>query len=454
MREEGRHDKEDRPPDQRTRGARDRDRILYTSALRRLAEVTQVVSPFDGHVFHNRLTHTLEVAQIARRLGEQLAAQQREESEALGIDLDVLEAAALAHDIGHPPFGHLGEEVLLTQVEGAGDRDGFEGNAQSFRIVTKLAVRNESLGLNLCRATLNAILKYPHHRSSASELKQHWKFGAYLSEKTDLEFARKILAPGDSRKTAEAEIMDWADDVAYSVHDLDDFYRAGRIPLGRLGREEESRVAFAEKVISRHSEDARRRPYLGKPPYSKEEITETLAELLPKHFEDPYQGSRDQRVQLRIFTAHLIDRYIRGNPGGPAVQLVNPTDPASPHLKRTNEAAREVYVLQQLTSVFVFDNPGLATVQVGQRTVLKTLFQELMNAAKSDIRSHQAVLPDYFRDLLASFLKSAEPGHSTDAVRARVVADTIAAMTEKQAVSLFQRLSGQALGFSLDTIVC
>jgi dGTPase len=152
-----------RPPDSRTPSQHDRDRILYTDELRRLAGVTQVVGAVEGHIFHNRLTHTFEVAQIARRIAERLVRDQRELADAAGgIDPDVVEAAALAHDLGHPPFGHAAEEELK---ELAGNADGFEGNPQSFRIVTRLAAHRESyVGLDLTRATLNAILKYPWFR--------------------------------------------------------------------------------------------------------------------------------------------------------------------------------------------------------------------------------------------------------------------------------------------------
>ncbi|HUG15346.1 MAG TPA: dNTP triphosphohydrolase, partial [Thermomicrobiales bacterium] len=155
----------DKLPDQRTPFQRDRDRILYASAFRRLGGITQVVSPSERVLVHNRLTHTLEVAQVARRLAEKLSADT-----ALadliefvgGINPDVAEAAALAHDLGHPPFGHIAEEVLNNLALSSNLTDGFNGNAQSFRIVTRLAMRHLSFtGLNLTRATVNAILKYP-----------------------------------------------------------------------------------------------------------------------------------------------------------------------------------------------------------------------------------------------------------------------------------------------------
>ena len=148
-------------PDIRDPAQRDYDRIIYSSAFKRLVAVTQVVSPAEGHVFHNRLTHSLRVAQLARRLAQKLLKADQQKAAAVGgINPDVAEAAAVAHDLGHPPFGHVGEQELRSQLEAspASVWDGFEGNAQSFRIVTKLALRSPNIpGLNLTRATLNEV---------------------------------------------------------------------------------------------------------------------------------------------------------------------------------------------------------------------------------------------------------------------------------------------------------
>lgn len=160
---------------------RDRDRVLYSPEFRRLSGVTQVASASEGDFFHNRLTHSLKVAQVGRRLAERLLKEYPAEIEALGgLDPDVVETAGLAHDLGHPPFGHDGEEVICLAVDGLGQKDGFEGNAQSFRIVTRLAAHTDNIqdldsvqgpdlytGLNLTRATLNAILKYPWLRGNS-----------------------------------------------------------------------------------------------------------------------------------------------------------------------------------------------------------------------------------------------------------------------------------------------
>jgi len=179
--------------DQRGAGQRDRDRILYSSAFKRLNGVTQVVAASEGTIFHNRLTHSLKVAQLGRRLAEHLLDQkgEREKAEAWGgLDPEVVDAAGLAHDLGHPPFGHIAEKALddlVTNPSSAGlgdiprNPDGFEGNAQTFRILTWLSAHHETKypGLNLTRATLDATLKYPWPRNlqGSPEDKKYRKLG-------------------------------------------------------------------------------------------------------------------------------------------------------------------------------------------------------------------------------------------------------------------------------------
>src|SRR5205809_376743 len=173
--------------DYRSPSQRDRDRVLYSSSFRRLAEVTQVVAANSGYVFHNRLTHSLQVAQVGRRLAEKLNKIQPETKEF--IDPDVVEAACLAHDLGHPPFGHIAEHALNELADEIG---GFEGNAQSFRIVTRLASRSPNhAGLDLTAATLAAVLKYPWQRGGNPQKTNKW--GAYDSETRDFEFAVQLL---------------------------------------------------------------------------------------------------------------------------------------------------------------------------------------------------------------------------------------------------------------------
>jgi dGTPase len=214
--------------DQRTPFGRDRDRILYSTAFHRLAGVTQVVRAGDQEIFHTRQQHTLKVAQVGRRLAERCIVDHPRASAAVGIDPEVVEAACLAHDLGHPPFGHVGEAVLDELTVGHGQKDGFEGNAQTFRILTRLGIRfQECQGLNLTRATLAACLKYPWLRDPENPDKSK-KWCAYTDDLEAFEFAREYHS--HDFKTAEASLMDWSDDIAYSVHDLEDFHRFRAIP--------------------------------------------------------------------------------------------------------------------------------------------------------------------------------------------------------------------------------
>src|SRR5579875_2761288 len=213
--------------DQRHRSERDRDRILYSSAFRRLAGITQIVRAGEADVFHTREQHTIKVAQVGRRLAQNCQRKYSDLADQIGLDCEVVEAACLAHDLGHPPFGHIGETELNRLVEEHGEPDGFEGNAQSFRIITKLAVRfRECPGLDLTRATLAASIKYPWFREPEHQSRRD-KWGAYRLDSDDFLFAREGLG---EQRSVEADLMDWADDIAYSVHDLEDFHRCGAIP--------------------------------------------------------------------------------------------------------------------------------------------------------------------------------------------------------------------------------
>src|SRR5262245_44532866 len=184
---------------------RDRARVLHSAAFRRLAAKTQVHMAGTDDFLRTRLTHSLEVAQIAREMGERL-----------GCDADVVDTAGLAHDLGHPPFGHNGEDALNEVAAACG---GFEGNAQTLRVISRIEAKVEgpdgtSAGLNLTRATLDACGKYPWFRRVDER-----KFGVYADDAAVFEWLRKgappagPASPDGPRRSLEAQVMDWADDV-------------------------------------------------------------------------------------------------------------------------------------------------------------------------------------------------------------------------------------------------
>lgn len=417
---------------------RDRDRIIYTSAFRRLAWVTQVVSAHEGDPFHNRLTHTLEVAQIGRRLAEKLLDEQPEEvREVGGVDPEVVEAAALAHDLGHPPFGHAVERELNELVREAGLEDGFEGNPQSFRVLTKLAVRgHESPGLNLTRATLDATLKYPwFHMATPSERARKW--GAYSTERQEFEWVRG-LEPRSVQKSAEAELMDFADDIAYAVHDVEDFYRTGLIPLDRLVTNPDEVDKFLDSAFSNLNRIGQH------PPFGQSDCKDAIVEILASApVVDPYARTRKQRVSLRAFTAGLIARYIH------TIKLRAPSSPSERTVAIEEWAEKELWVFKQLTWHYVINNSALAAQQLGQRRVIRYLFETFNNAAEDE--SMVDIFPPGFREQ-AEGLDRNNREHSKEE-RVRLVTDLLASLTENQAMLMYQRLSGINPGTVLDTII-
>ena len=410
----------------RSPAQKDKDRIIYTSAFRRLAEVTQVASPGDAHVFHNRLTHSLQVAQVGRSLAETLRGNANACDAIGGIDPDTVEAACLAHDLGHPPFGHTAEELLNTL---AGSKSGgFEGNAQSFRIVTKLAFKStKHTGLDLTAGTLAAILKYPWLKGQ-NKKKPH-KWGAYKSELADFNFARKVCPPQKLARSPEAALMDWADDVTYSVHDLEDFFRASRIPLHLLARANESleRQRFFDDVYRRHSGDTG---------FPKRAVTEeAFGNILAIFWTiyEPYSGTREHRSRLRYFTSQLIHRYVNG------VHI----DTKRNAIEVNPEYEKEVTILKELTWTYVIEAPGQSLQREGQRTIIKRLFEVYSDAVASE--KTWSIFPPYYREELRDAASAVE--------RKRTVVDLIAGMTEPQVIEAYRQVIGAWPSQSLEDVI-
>jgi len=394
-------------PDRRSPFARDRGRVLHSAALRRLAGKTQVVGPDEDAevtgVPRTRLTHSLEVAQIGRGMAEDL-----------GADPDVVDTAGLAHDIGHPPFGHNGERALHAL---AADCGGFEGNAQTLRILTRLEPKvlddDRCRGLNLTRAVLDACLKYPWPRRPGSR-----KFGVYPDDVGVFDWVREG-APSD-RRCVEAQIMDWADDVAYSVHDLEDGILAGRIVLGWLARPDERAELAALAAES----------FSSAPVTDLEAAAGTLAELPAVRAaaaHGAHDGSLAATAALKHLTSELVGRFVstaveatRHALGDDAVPAGHGADLVVPA-----PVGAEVAVLKAAALRWVMRDPARLAVQAGQRDLVTELVERLHAGAP--------------RALDPAFAPAWEAAPD-DAARLRVVVDQVAVLTDAGAQRWCARL--------------
>ncbi|HYN28240.1 MAG TPA: deoxyguanosinetriphosphate triphosphohydrolase, partial [Dermatophilaceae bacterium] len=266
--------------------ARDRARVVHSASLRRLAAKTQVVQPASDDFVRNRLTHSLEVAQIGREFGA-----------ALGCDADVVDTACLAHDLGHPPFGHNGEEALDAV---AGHIGRFEGNAQTLRLLTRLEAKRthpdgRPAGLNLTRASLDAATKYPW--ASGEGPAATAKFGVYADDLPVFAWLRDGAPPRG--RAFEAEVMDWSDDVAYSVHDVEDAVASGRLDPRRLRDPDEVSgvLAVAGEAYA--------------PDLPADDLGAALERLLaPGWLPRTHDGSRADLARLKDMTSGLIGRFV------------------------------------------------------------------------------------------------------------------------------------------------
>lgn len=384
--------------------ARDRARVLHSSALRRLAAKTQVMVAGQDDFPRTRLTHTLEVAQIARELGE-----------ALGCDADVVEVAGLAHDLGHPPFGHNGEDELNRLTDSIG---GFEGNAQTLRVLTRLEAKvfdveaDRSAGLNLTRACLDASCKYPWARGKGP-LPDSPKFGYYADDAEVFAWVRDG-APGE-RTCLEEQVMDWSDDVAYSVHDVEDAVHVGLVDLDWLA----DSAVRTEVVAIAHER------YL--PVSSSAELESAIdrlrsLEYWPAHF----TGSHRDMIELKRFTSYLIGRFCVT--AQIATQMAYGDGPLTRYgaeLVVPEEVRQEVAVMKAITVKYVMQREGAEDEYGRQRTMIAELVHALtLDEGRS----------------LEAWLRPTYLAAATDAERFRVVIDQVASLTDVSLVHWHKRL--------------
>ena len=395
--------------------ARDRARVLHSAALRRLADKTQVVGPRDGDTPRTRLTHSLEVGQIARSIGS-----------GLGLDPDLCDMAGLTQDMGHPPYGHNGENALNEVA-----LNGFEGNAQTLRILTRLEPKvivddargePQSFGLNLTRAALDGACKYPWTKTNPDGTTNR-KYGAYDEDAHLLDWLRE--GHTDNRKCIEAQVMDWSDDIAYSVHDVEDGIISRRISLSVLWDLVEL-AQLAEKGAKAFGGTAD----------ELLEAADSLRNLSVINAIGDFDYSLRDYANLKKMTSELVGRYVGATVG--ATSEANAELIASNSLGRMHgdlivpkQAEAEVKLLKTIAVLYVMDEPAHLARQDRQRERIYRVYDYLVAGAPGSLD--------------ATFRLWWEQA-DTDAARDRAIIDQIASMTESRLERLARR-SAELSGF-------
>lgn len=426
---------------------RDYGRLLHSPAFRRLQGKTQLFPGHESDFFRNRLTHSMEVAQVAKGIALQIN-NSVPEFQKDRIDTDLIEFAALAHDLGHPPFGHNGERALDDCMKLHG---GFEGNAQTLRIlssVEKKSLRNAKgqangdycgvtpsgidlrLGLNLTFRSLAAVLKYdkriPARRSKGSKLCK----GYYASEQATVSSVkRRVGAPpnGTPFKTVECQIMDLADDIAYSTYDLEDAMKAGfSHPLGIRSRLVTDRglVDRVHKKVLREVPDATWRDVF--------KILNELFDLGPVGgeavgaagiFELNYSNLIAAQGYLRVgFTSSLVNKFMSGI----TVKVPAKGKECFAKVSLDRRTRLEIESLKHLNYELMIMSPRLKVVEYRGYELVQTIFKTL------DSKSGFLLLPEDYRLMHTRFTTATE--------RKRSICDFVAGMTDRYAIEFYGRL--------------
>ena len=381
----------------RTEFMRDRARVIHSAALRRLAAKTQVAVPWENDFQRTRLSHSLECAQIGRELGE-----------SLGADPDLQDTACLAHDLGHPPFGHNGEEALADIAK---DFGGFEGNAQSFRLLVRLEAKTvdgngKSIGLNLTRASLDGATKYPWPRSQNPR-----KFGVYDDDVEVFNWMRKG-APVD-KKCIEAQIMDWSDDCAYSVHDLEDAIFVNQVSVANFANDyaqifQVMRNDYGSDATEQEAIDAHLRlSALSAWPHYFDGTHRSLARL---------KDSTSQLIGRFVLAAEVETRRIHGQ---------GPLSRYGANLEIPREQVVEVDFLKAIAGYYLINAAHSQDRYAKQQVIIRELVEMLMASAP--------------RDFDSIFIKAWNEAIDESA-KMRVVIDQVAALTDPGAYVLHARL--------------
>ncbi|WP_436326308.1 deoxyguanosinetriphosphate triphosphohydrolase [Brevibacterium sp. FAM 27836] len=390
---------------------RDRARVLHSSGLRRLGAKTQVVAPGTDDFVRTRLTHSLEVAQVGRELARYL-----------GCDPDIVDTACLSHDLGHPPFGHHGETILDALCKDIG---GFEGNAQTLRLVTRIepkviAADGRPAGLNLTRTSLDALTKYPWPRSEATSGRRDSgvrKFGVYDDDTDVFDFYRSGIDNGS--RCIEAQVMDLADDISYSVHDVEDAIVAGHLELADFASESRRAELF----------EITRQWYL--PETTDAEMDKALSRLQAAAYwpSETFDGSRRAQASLKHMSSQLIGRFVG------AAEAATREEFGWEPLARYSASL----VVPETTVVEIAVLKGMATLTV-MVVEDRLRLHDIQAAVIGDLAEWYAQKPEN----LDPMFRADHAEAADDAARLRVIVDQIASLTDHSAWALYHHLNAGA----------
>ena len=399
--------------EERTEFERDRSRIIHSAAFRRLQGKTQVFMAGEGDFLRTRLTHSLEVAQIGKGIALRL-----------GADSDLVEAISLLHDIGHPPFGHAGEDELKTLMKRYG---GFEANAQNIRIINKLERKSEDYdGLNLTRAVIDGQMKYKQLFDGCKR-KFIYKDDVKLMHWAQDEAKGAVQGGEVNSKSFECQIMDWADDVAYAVHDLEDSIHTGYIDATIFHHYDARTDQAIDEVVCKYNN-----PRINVPDIYSNLIAEIRSRFFD--FEKTRLGGEHpkQKASRKRLTSFLINRYIKGTERCENGRLID--DPVSfryfYNLEVPTVLEIEIALINKLIWKHVIESPQIRTLEAKGKHIVRCLFLKFMRGSNADL-----LLPHDWQEYLS------ESSHRDQtALRARVVSDYISGMTDEFAQRLYSRL--------------
>ena len=405
----------DRSGDERSHFEVDRSRIIHSTAFRRLQGKTQVFGLGCSDFFRTRLTHSLEAAQIGKGIALRCKASP-----------DLVEAACLAHDIGHPPFGHTGEAILKKRMWKYG---GFEANAQNLRIVCSLEAKLPRIkGLNLSRATLDALLKYKTSFSEIVDKGMDANEEAKFYYDDDIDLVQWVCQDGiKDEKSLECRIMNWADDVAYSTHDLEDGIKADMINIHKINYFESQLRSKVRTSVEKKRLNWNDRHWH----WAVEKIEQAST---PDHI----QSEHDRKANRKEAISKMISYFIRS---------ANTKKCGEKYASRycydlliEDDAKIRCEILKSLVWELIITDERVATLRRKAENIVGKLFDEFTNW---DSEKTLHMYPDDFRERLSN---------ASYEQKFRIACDYIAGMTDMYAIRIYSRLFEPGVGSVFDIL--